>query len=392
MLSARGALNTASILMEVAIAQPKDSKRIFLLSEAEKVWAALSKVIRFQMTQGGNVCVPKLGSFWFDQKHLVSDGPTKYFTRIPQFGFNALYGTTFGLDPVAVPRESVKVIFEKLAVDQIAEAANVPASTALLVLSEVFLFIGEGLFLGKVFHLEFPQLASILVKREKCQVTFDADFASDIYTIDSRKWPLAVKEVAAMGMRPPPATQPRPRSASSRPATPREVEPKSAFVSSAPNGRLFSELVNRPTTGKKAPTAKTAQKPGGRQPLKASLKKALDNSQIPDEESVYDILSPSRQQPMTLDDCEPLEAAPHFFHRRDANDADVIDDGSAEQLIPEIPAIVHQQAHVSAAHPAQSQNIRDVLFGDHGPIDSRPKSGRRRFAPQPNQVAALFDA
>ena len=400
MLSNRGALNTSSLLMEVAVAQPKDSKRIFLLSEAEKVWTAMSKVIRYQLTQGNNVTVPKLGSFWFDQKHLVSDGPTKYYSRVPHFGFNALFGTTYGLDTTSVPRESTKVVYEKLAIDQIAEASNVPATTVLLVLSEVFLFVGEGLYVGKSFSLEFPFLTAILVKREKCLVTFDCGFTSDIYAIDSRKWPLAVKEVAAMSLRPatPQAAQPRPRSASSsRPlvgGAVKEMEPKPAFVAAATQGRLFSELVNRPVSAKPANQTKASQNLKAKhKPLLASPRHAqVRDSSVVDEESVYDILSPSRQQPVTLDDLPPFEQPRRFVHRDDDDDF--------TELQPEIPAIVqqqhqqHQQQQLEAEQPTRpngSSNIRDVLFGDNGSVDHRPKSGRRRFAAPPNQVSALFD-
>ena len=393
MLSSRGSLSTQSLMMECAAAQSRDSKRVFLLSELEKSWTALARVLRYQLTQNTPVSVPKLMSFWFDTKLVVTDGPLRYSVRVPQCGFVQSFSTTYGLDSVHVPQAPAKLQAGKVPMDQLTAASGVPANMAAHALNEFFLFLGECLFQGKVLNLEFPGLLTIIIKREKAIATFDSSFLQDLFAIDSRKWPPLVREMAAGAVMDP--TTPRPRtsssarprsSSSSRPPTePRKIEERPAFCAGAVAGRLFQELEqqgSRPLP-KKLPKVipgkhvdPTAARSPMRGPQRGSQPQPLQEQLIADteEESVYDILSSRHIEEADLPLDEPQE--------------EVIEVVDEEEFFPpaktvEVIAEEPEPLSAYAQRRLQPSTVRDLLFGaaPSTPEQSNetPRTGRRRF-------------
>lgn len=326
----------STVLTQAIATRPRTAKTVITILEAERVWAALSRVLRAQLLLGNSVAIFRhTCAFWYKQQHVVTDGATKYFRRVPQFGFNPTFATTYSLDAI-VEREDQKTAFHRLPLEYVASEARLPAEHVAMIINEVFLYIGEALFSGKMLSLSFTGVATVLVKRERANVTFDESFLSDLFAIDSRKWPLAVREVAlkaapiasaaaagGAGSRPSSASAAaRPRSASSAAAAsatapnaaqpPRPLPPRPSFVSAAPAGKLFAELENRPV--RRAPSANAAAKrPASGGPLRALRPAHLQQQQQDhhageaphtgpvafvgadgEEESVYAMLSPQR--------------------------------------------------------------------------------------------------
>lgn len=408
MLSSRGALNMATLLVECASAQSKTSKKIFLLSEAEKVWTAFAAVLRSQLIQDIPVQVAKFGALWFESKLIVTDGPLKYYQRVPRFGFHGTFMTTYSLDPITVPSENLKVSYERLPIDQITTMSGVGAQTVQLILQEMFLYIGEALFNGRVLNLDFPGLMQIVMKREKAVVTFDNILLDDLFAIDSRKWPLAVREMASIARKSqgsdsrPTSASTRPRSASSlRPTTqPKALEPRPAFCSSAQAGRLFVEIQNLPQ--RQAPLK--PQSPGNRrQPLKARQPAtSQSNLAVPadEEESVYEVLSPER----------------HNMHLREDSDAEVFCVGDAQEMpssefaaddaMPAKGDARDESDELAASCPITSQpttappsraayhgasTVRDLLYGGGSASAEPTRVGRKRFDQQQrSNIAFMF--
>ncbi|CUF96598.1 Hypothetical protein, putative [Bodo saltans] len=407
MLSSRGALNTPTLLVECAAAQSKTSKKIFLLSEAEKVWNALGRVIRSQLMQNIPTQIPRLGAFWFDTKLLVTDGPLKYYQRVPKLGFHHTFTSTYALDDIQTPCENLKLTYERLPMDQITSISGVGAQTAALILNEVFLYLGESLFNGKVLNVDFPGAMNVVMKREKALITFDETLLEDLYAVDSRKWPLAVREMASIAKaacnsaRPSSATSSRPRSASSsRPTTqPKTLEPRAAFVSSAQTGRLFVDIKNTPRLApKKSPSTPQLRKG----PLKAQPRLSSSLVQQPadeEEESVYEVLSPERHnmyargndEVFVVDERSPRREDPYHYY---PNDNDALDDLQAVEDAPpveETRAASAAPSSRSAGHRASS--VRALLYGDDLPEQENQRNGRKRFNDrQPDHLAFMFTA
>jgi hypothetical protein len=406
MLSSRGALNTPTLLVECAAAQPKTSKKIFLLSEAEKVWNALGRVIRSQMMQNIPTQVPRLGAFWFDTKLLVTDGPLKYYQRVPKFGFHHTFTSTYALDDIQTPCENLKLSYERLPMDQITAISGVAAQTANLILNEVFLYLGESLFNGKVLNIDFPGAMNIVMKREKALVTFDETLLEDLYAVDSRKWPLAVREMATIAKaacnsaRPSSASSSRPRSASSsRPTTqPKTLEPRAAFVSSAQTGRLFTDIKNTPRAApKKSPSTPQLRK--GPLKVQPRLSASLVQQPVEEEESVYDVLSPERHNPypqgndevFVVDERSPRREDPYYRDEEEnPYDAQVAFEEAQPADEPrDVRAASAAPSSRSAGHRASS--VRALLYGDDIPDQENQRIGRKRFTDrQPDHIGYIF--
>lgn len=423
MLSSRGALNTSTLLVECAAAQPKNSKKIFLLSEAEKVWCALGKVIRAQLMQNVPIQIPKLGAFWFDTKLLVTDGPLKYYQRVPRFGFHHTFVSTYALDDFLIPCENLKLSYERLPLDQLTALSGVPAQTASLILHEVFLYLGESLFNGKVLNVDFPGAMNIVMKREKALITFDETLLEDLYAVDSRKWPLAVREMASIARAPasarPSSSSSRPRSASSsRPTTqPKALEPRPAFVSSSQQGRLFADIKNTPRTLGKLPSTPRVGSSQRNGPLKAQprLSSSAVQQSCEEEESVYDVISPERynvynndsgREAFVVEDQSPRREDPGRYQSTQHDGYEVHTDPTTamqgeptqgdtyeddEEPLASPARISTAPASRSVGHRASS--VRALLCGEDLPNKENHRVGRKRFdGHQQGHLAFMFSA
>ena len=365
MLSTRGAISTHAMLGEVTDTQPPSLKKVLLMSEVQKTWSAMCRVLRAQLLQGHNIVLPhRCCGFYFKSHAIIRDGDTKYHARTPYFGFHDSFVTKFSLD-TAMPRVDTGDEMMKLPLDYVAQEAGLPIDFVSTLLHEIVLFLGESIFRGRLHQLDFG-ICSVLVKREKAIVTFDEQFMDDVYAIDSRKWPSAIKEAgasvvkrpvssatsrpassrrsnSAAGVRPPSA-QSRTSSAA-RPPSARPVEtPRAAFVSSASAGKLFADLSK--IKPRAAPTPKTSAR--GRQPLRG-IQQGKAGQQKPEaeerpaqilgelaegeEESIYSVLSPSRHHdPMS----QPLRREePRTAYRQQQQHHQEEDDDDADNYYDE---------------------------------------------------------
>jgi hypothetical protein len=260
-----------------------------------------------------------------------------------------------------------------------AALSGVPAHQITLILQELILFFGEGLFHGKVFDLSFDGLMTMTIKREKTVVGFDRSFVKDLFAIDSRKWPLAVRELAELTITPPSGSRPptassasaRPKSAHSRPASgAKPIEPRPAFVSCGQAPRLFSEIQNTPRTPRPNTSAKK-----GPQPVPGRRADVEEEG-----ESVYDILSPERligdcpadeEVPYDTPDIEPTSGAPYC----NPNDGE---DPEAANPVEEGPATAVQNPR--RFKPSQSQcSIQELLYASSNLTVPPLQSGKKRY-------------
>lgn len=196
-LSSRGALSTNAVLSEIAGSlSGSPHGGVVLLSDVERCWAAVCKVLRAQLLQDRNVFVtPRGAAFYFKRRLAVQDGDVRYYVRLPHFGFVPSFVTTFALDAVNVPHADAEAgAVHRLPLDYVAAEAKLPAEVCATVVHEVFRFVGEALFKGSLVQLTFDGLATVLVKRERASVTFSRQFCDDVFAIDSRKWPAAIRE------------------------------------------------------------------------------------------------------------------------------------------------------------------------------------------------------
>lgn len=258
MLSSRGAISTNVAMVECAGGQTATPrKEVFLLSELEKVWVSLAIVTRRLLLEGKNVCIPHFLSFWVEDQVLLTDAQRRrYMTRKLCFGLNASFALRYGVDSVKVPLEKASQGFSKVAMADIVAVCEVPARTASMALKEFFLYIGEGMYQGRVFNLSLPGVATLVMKRERAVLTADWELTKDMFEIDARRWPVEMREaglvVLEAGARPGSArgsecTRSRPVSQVSRRSwlgsgSSTGPAPAPAFTAAAPAGRLFSEI------------------------------------------------------------------------------------------------------------------------------------------------------
>jgi hypothetical protein len=324
------------ILAEVVDSRPSSLRRVVTLTEAEKIWSSTCRVLRAQLIQGHPIALPgRTCGFYYVTKPVVKDGDVKYSARTPHFGFHPSFITKFSLDTAIVRVEGKEEV--KLPLEYVADDCSLPTEFVHTFLQEVFLFIGEVLFRGRLLRIDFDGVASVLVKREKAIVSMDSGFLSDIFSIDSRKWPVAVRDLARpLILRPssptasareslrPPSSQrsnsskpvSRPVSAGSRPSSGGRPSsscaietPRAAFVSTGGSGKLFAELAK--VKPRKAPVPKAglektrrpmAVPPRTLDPAAMSAPEPTGPGAIlgelgeDEEESIYSVLSPDRQR------------------------------------------------------------------------------------------------
>lgn len=266
MFSTRGSISTSVAMMECASSQVQGrGVEIFLLSELEKVWAATSILIGKLLVEGKNVQVPHFGAFWLEEQHLVTDLHRRRFsTRKLCFGLQRHFATKYGVSTEKVQMESRSLVYAKVQPASIVAICEVPAHRAMLALREFFLYIGEGLFRGRVFQLRFPGVATVLLRREQMQLNPDWELQTALFDVDAKRWPAEIKahcqqvlqDIALRGAAPLSAGSARTTSASSTPggrrtssrlswrssAPPTPVDPTTVFTPAAPAGRLFSDI------------------------------------------------------------------------------------------------------------------------------------------------------
>ncbi|KAF8291318.1 putative protein of unknown function (DUF4496) [Trypanosoma cruzi] len=308
MLSAQGAITNELVMIECTSSQEQSAKEIFLLSELERVWTALSTVLRGHLIEGHNVRIANFGSFWFETRPVVSDGVERYYARRVHFGMDSNFALRYNLDSNKVPQEPPRLVYVKISMADVVSIAEVPARTASMALREFFSYVGEGLFRHKVFKITFLDVASLLIKREKSLLEIDPSFRRDIFAIDSRKWPPKVREAAESVV----MEIGRPATASSvvsrlstaqlsrQSAASRPIEPRPAFVTSAPRDRLFSEIEKEPP--RKLP-------PRSSFPVEDSSRGTDNDAVACVKESIFDALS-SDEYPPEEPEIEVIEELP----------------------------------------------------------------------------------
>lgn len=227
MFSVRGVLSTTLAMMECASSQLNNTgiprgyisgrrDRVFLLSELEKVWAALSVVLRNFLSEGKAVKISNFGSFWLEEFVLFtapssrsvetmpyrqqaqqrggSSGGTKYSTRQLCFGFNHHYARKYNFHSEKILREKTLPGYAKIAPSHLVALCEVPAYRVMQILKEFFLYLGESIFLGKVFQLDFPEVATLCIRKEQMLLRPVLDLQEHLLEVDAKRWPSDVKE------------------------------------------------------------------------------------------------------------------------------------------------------------------------------------------------------
>lgn len=408
MISARGAMPMGLILSEVALTKARYCAHPTLtLTDLERSWTAMSHVLRSHLMLGHSVAVTgRTCAFQIDRKVVAHDGRTRYSLRVPSFVLHAAYITTYGMDNT-VPREASTAENKRLPLDAIAAEAKLPADVVSAALREVFLFVGEAVFQGRLMMLEFPGVATVLVKKDRVMATFAQSFLDELFAIDTRKWPAAMRE-AGQRVRP---TQPRPesgrpsssassrpRSASaSRPSTGAPAKHNHVFVPGAPSGRLFADITaeaerakNRKAQGNKhtdpQPTADSQPRNAGLMGTMAPVPAELNEDDLASpqhfganddgvEESIYSIVTPARMRDL---DISPRRQAASEAVTADEEPAppqpEPVDVFDVEESVPEAPAT--QAPPQPTRRPGSSSAS---FFGFSGEEVPPSRAGRRRI-------------
>ncbi|EAN78179.1 protein of unknown function (DUF4496), putative [Trypanosoma equiperdum] len=380
MLSVQGAISNSSIMMECTASQDSYKREVFLLSELERVWDAVSTCIRHYVTEGRNVRVCNFGSFWFETRPVASDGRERYHARRIRFGIDGKFALRYNIDSIRVPQEPSKLEYVKVNMADVVAIARVPAQTAAMALREFFSYVGEGIFKKQVFKINFPGVATLVIKREKAVLIVEEGLRRDIFAVDSRKWPVAVREAAA-GVVLDEQRRPVTRSSISRPSTgcsissrmsnaPKPIEPRPAFMPAAPRNRLFAEIEKDPPR---------------RLPLQHALQNKGDENCSPSplynenvgyvKESIFDALDPWEMETPSMEpEIELVEEVP-------------------EQL-PSLRAYEEEAPHpvVCGRHSYHDHSsVRDLLYGSVTPRTDPMLCGRRRYINRDaDQVATLL--
>lgn len=281
MLSTRGAITTNVALVECAAGQNKSDRSVFLLSELEKVWVSVAVVARRLLLDGNAVQIVPFGTLWLEDYVLLRDRQQRpYTTRKLCFGINQNYANRYGVDTSRVPIEKRSAVgcHVRVSTADIVAVCGVPAQTVSAALKEFFMYLGEGLSRGRIFHLSLPGIATIGIKQQKAVLTMNEELRHDLYHIDSRKWATELKVegrkvledlaaipasgfVSAQSSRPSTSRVSRAswRSVPAAAAGPNEgVDAKRAvFISAAPSGRTFEEIAQQEEQRRQAAQAAT---------------------------------------------------------------------------------------------------------------------------------------
>lgn len=189
MLSTRGAISTSVAMVECSSEQRANNGNIYLLSELEKVWVSLSVLLRRVLLDARNVKIRNFGSFWTEERLLATDlHRRRYYSRVLCFGINSNFAMRYGLDTARIPLETASRVCERIGISDIVTLCGIPAQTAQHALNEFFLYIGEGLYMGRMFRLTFPGLAVLLARKERCMIIPEGDFQDSLFSIDARHW------------------------------------------------------------------------------------------------------------------------------------------------------------------------------------------------------------
>lgn len=277
MLSTRGAITTNVALVECAAGQNKADKNVFLLSELEKVWVSVAVVARRLLLDGAAVQIAPFGALWTEEFVLLRDRQQRpYTTRKLCFGINQTYANRYGIDVSKVPLEKHSGTgYVRVSMADIVAVCGVPARTAAAALKEFFLFLGEGLSRGRIFHLSLPGVATIAMKQQKVVLTMNEELRHALYDIDSRKWAFelkaegsklledlaAVPDSGVVSMQSSRPSTSRHSRVSWRPTTgddkannknskghsplDRAEGKKAVFIAAAPSGRTFDEIAQQ---------------------------------------------------------------------------------------------------------------------------------------------------
>ncbi|ORC85560.1 uncharacterized protein TM35_000341720 [Trypanosoma theileri] len=379
MLSVLGAITNNLVMVECTSSQERCAKKeVFLLSELERAWDALSTVIRHHLIEGHNVRITNFGCFWIESRAVVSDGVERYHARRIHFGIDNNFALRYNIDPIKVPQEPSRLEYVKISMAEVVAIAGVPARTASMALREFFSYVGEGLFRHQVFNITFPGVASLTIKREKAVLEVEESLRREMFAIDARRWPLAVREAAEAVVlapsRPPSATPSASRpntSRCSRPSTAaRPLEPRPAFVPSAPRNRLFSEIEKDP-------------------PRRPPLRGAHVFDEAISQEGDMNGMNAAYVKESVFDALDPEE-----YPQPDEPEIEVIEEVDVEPLLPlrayeevaprPLTATVRYSIH-------DHSSVRDLLCGKAAPTPDPLTRGRRRYINRDSdEVAALM--
>lgn len=246
--SAKGSIHTSLAMMDCASSQ--SGPDVFLLSELEKIWAALSTLIQQRLIEGKNARIAQFGSFWLEDFPLITDAQhRKYKTRKICFAVHRTMALRYHINTEKVPVEKRSLTYSTIHPSEIVALCEVPANRVVRALRDFFLYIGEGLYSQRVYNLKFPGVATLLLRKDQMLLTVESEMQQRIFEVDSRRWPREMREHCLKIMEElaesaaSSCTTPRSaRSVSWRAAPPTIVDPTHVFNPAAPSGRNFSDI------------------------------------------------------------------------------------------------------------------------------------------------------
>ena len=196
MISSRGALPTATLLEEVA-KTTQASRDALSLSHVQRTWAAVACVLRHHLMHGHSVSVSsKSCLFAIRMRRVASVNGSHYHLREPHFAFHSSFATQYDMAST-VPIELTKDKVRRLPLDMVANEAKLPADICASAIQQIFLYIGEAVFTHKLIQLDFAGIGVALIKKDRVAVVYDRRFVDDLFAIDTRKWPVDLRESVA---------------------------------------------------------------------------------------------------------------------------------------------------------------------------------------------------
>jgi hypothetical protein len=420
--------------------------------EQDRVWAAVGRVLHAQLLLGHNVALsPKTLVFYISHALAMHDGRTKYLLRVPNAAFHPQFATTYGLDS-NIPREPSACAAQRLPLEHVAAEAKLPAEVVSDALREVFLYVGEAVFQGRLVMLELESVGTVLLKRDRMTVHFTDAFLDELYAIDTRKWPVVAKD-AGERVRPRPLRDPRehrptsarsssasrpvsarPRSAASEQAHKRALDARPVFVANAPAGRNFEDIAEegpravrmqearlaalRPRQKKTGPLAARPHSsgqmgsPAAAPPQVAPIAAAVAAAAAGDaeeDESIYQVLTPHRHCDFagegavtpTAMPADVADASPESVYN---NDGSMISDVALEEAVAHVaaepasaekpvaaPLDLSRPPTVAETQHPRSRSSLNIFADPTADPTAQARVGRRRVVPESHRGISVGD-
>eukprot|EP00668_Euglena_longa_P003960 GGOE01004646.1.p1 GENE.GGOE01004646.1~~GGOE01004646.1.p1 ORF type:complete len:562 (+),score=93.04 GGOE01004646.1:48-1733(+) len=162
--------------------------------ELRKVWNALSSCIADALQRRKGALVPFFGTFTLFKREIRDHGAwTSHIVHELLFHLNPTFESTYHMITNEASqasnqgRLSAAVPALKLPLSILQEKTGLSRSVVSDALRDTFRFIGEGVFRGLCFVLEFPLVARVFLKNNKCRAVFMESLVNAIVRGDAAR-------------------------------------------------------------------------------------------------------------------------------------------------------------------------------------------------------------